>query len=447
MNNRLLTVLVCLLNPAIVSARPQKPANLEKTKAEEVPFAKPGQAKERAKQSEEERVVEALTKYTNREIDRLRDFTKLDDAAITDLKLGLKPLIAKTAKAHPGLLQPRIPPSAILDAIAQSAKTAVTDQDALAKYLEDMASRRAFAEQMAMQTYVYYIDSLVGLNNDQWEAVRQAGGQLHRQGDLSPMMLTYRDHQVPKADLRELIEILTEKQLRDLKKFTPLWRGGREAENLTRGLRDVAEMKVQQLDEIVQLSPAQRQRVAFVSQKTMIPNVVRRRMIARKILLNFGEIMKNPDDEPLLKEMSITEAMNISTARLPHLFADERWQKFVTATLTDQQAKNWQRFIDQRTDAAIDAQAAKLIRYFSEINLTGSQQLAAHQLFRKAVKSQGAKLENSFSLVTKAGILSVLTQQEIEETIGKENWPQVDEVVRKQFSIGQKNDKDAVNEN
>ena len=112
-------------------------------------------------------------------------------------------------------------------------------------------------------------------------------------------------------------------QLESLEKYSPMWRGGDEEDVLTTVFRNVADMKIRQLDEVVQLSAAQRQKLEFVSKKTIVPNLVRRRIVSRKLLKNFGEIIKNPEAEPLLKEMSLTEAMNLSTARLPQLFADD----------------------------------------------------------------------------------------------------------------------------
>ena len=71
-------------------------------KAEDVPFAVPGQEKEREQQNAEETVIDALTQYADRELARLQSFTMLSNGALANMKRELEPLIETTLKEHPG---------------------------------------------------------------------------------------------------------------------------------------------------------------------------------------------------------------------------------------------------------------------------------------------------------------------------------------------------------
>ena len=295
------------------------------------------------------------------------------------------------------------------------------------KSRNNLDARGEFELEMAMQTYVYYVDSLVALTSSQWDSVRSAGATLYRKGDLDPVNL--RNRTIPDPELAQLQRILTDAQLTSLKKFAPLWKGGDSVEELTTAFRQVAEMRVRQLDAEVQLSPAQRRNLEFVSKKTIVPNAVARRIKAKRNLDRFTEAMKRPGEldpaekERLLSKEFLLEATNMSTAQIPFLFADERWQKFVNSNLNDAQAKKWNKFANRRREAGIDLQAYDMARRISGVNLTAPQQIAIHEIFRKAVRSQGASLGGAFISVRDFDIVaSVTTKQKFIEAIGEENW-------------------------
>ncbi len=194
-------------------------------------------------------------------------------------------------------------------------------------------------------------------------------------------------------------------------------------------------MKVQQLDAEVELSPAQKRKLEFVSQNTIIPNVIERMIRANDDMLRFIESLKHGavTEEQLSKETPF-KSMNLWVARIPFLFAAERWRNFVSSTLNEEQTKKWDQFTDRRREAATDAQAFALGVCFSGLNLTGQQQVAAHKLFKRAVKSQGAKLENAFAMVRDYSILSaVTTEQEIVAAIGEANWAKLGDSQKQQI--------------
>ncbi len=152
-------------------------AQRDDIQAEEIPFALA--VNERLKRNKF-----GLTEKVQRELALLQDFTKLSDEAVSQLLLELKPLIQSTYEEHSELIGLRIPPDQILDVLIESAKPVVSDQQLLAQYRADRDARLMFAKKMAMQSYVYHVDSYVGLNAGQWEAVRQICEKLYRQGDI-----------------------------------------------------------------------------------------------------------------------------------------------------------------------------------------------------------------------------------------------------------------------
>ena len=318
-----------------------------------------------------------------------------------------------------------------------------TGADNIVGDAKDHNACREFAEEMAMQTYVYYVDSFVGLTSSQWEAVRKTGATLYRQGNLDLINLRHRDRKLPDPELAQLQRILTDAQLTSLKNFAPFWRGGDSAEDLTAALRQVAEMRIQQLDAEVQLSQVQKRSLVFVAKKTIVPNAVERRINAKKNLERFTEAMNRPDaldpaeKERLLSKEFVFEAMNMSTARIPFLFADERWQNFVNSNLNDTQAKKWKQFTNRRREAGIDLQAYDLARRISGVNLTAPQQIAVHEIFRRAITSQGANLGDAFILVRDFDVVaSVTTKQEFIEAIGEQNWAKLAESTKRSLSGG-----------
>lgn len=376
-------------------------ADLANLKAEDVPFAVPG---ELPKARDYRLAREAtLAAQVDRELQRLKRATKIGDRAYATLLPKLRPLIAEVIKEHPELTQPRVPPDRILDAIARLAKENVPDPPLLTKYLEDLETRRLFADSMAMQSYVYYVDSLAGLNSNQWEAVRKAGLRLYRQGDLDLNQLRNRDG-VPKPDHQELSKILTKTQLGYLRRFARIWRGQQTADEYTKAFRVVADIKVQQLDAEVQLTQSQRKKLDFVARNTIVPAAVERMMTMRNQYLS---------------------------SRVAFRFADERWSGFVRSTLSQRQAEIWQRFTDRRREAAVDAQAFAMSWPLWRRNLTGAQKFAVHALFRRAVQSQGVKLDRAFVTVANPRIVGeVTTEQDFIAAIGKEKWSQLDDYTR-----------------
>ena len=147
----------------------------------------------------------------------------------------------------------------------------------------------------------------------------------------------------------------------------------------------------------------------------------------------FAADAEKEDEKELSKEIPF-KSMNMWVARIPFLFAAERWRNFVNSTLNEEQTKKWNQFTDRRHEAATDAQAFALAACLSGLNLTGQQQLDAHKLFKRAVKSQGAKLEDAFALVRDYSILSaVTTEQEILAAIGEDNWEKLADSTKQQI--------------
>ena len=151
--------------------------------------------------------------------------------------------------------------------LVESAKQVVGDQKLLVKYREDLDARRTFDTTMAMQSYVYNVDSYVGLSADQWEPVRQICAKLYREGKCRRTCI---DSEESSIEREQLSRTLTESQLDYLQRFKPKWTGGEEPENLAPVMREVAEMRVRQVDAVVQLSPQQRTKLQFAAKRTMI---------------------------------------------------------------------------------------------------------------------------------------------------------------------------------
>ena len=191
-----------------------------------------------------------------------------------------------------------------------------------------------------------------------------------------------------------------------------------------------SDMRVRQLDAVVQLSPAQRTKLDFAAKKTIIPTAVARRIKVkddfRKLAEAFAE--KRPQ---LLSSAEVFDALFLSSARMPFFFPAERLEKFAATTLSKEQITKWTRFTDRRREAAIDAEAFAFGDYLAQIPLTSEQQIAAHQLLRRSIQAKGTELETAFAVMIDPNRLpAVATEQEFNAAIGEQNWAKLDEFAK-----------------
>ena len=288
---------------------------------------------------------------------------------------------------------------------------------------------------MAMQSYVYHVDSYVGLSDEQWEPIRQICAKLYRQGDC---LRTCIDTENSDAERKQLSETLTESQLGYLQKFKPKWTGGDEPENLAPAMREIAEMRVRQVDAVVQLTPEQRTKLQFAAKRTMIPSAVERKI---KIKADFKDLaMTLGGMKPkTLTNKEIFDAWNLHGASIPFFFAEHRWEKFIAATLTPDQINKWTRFTDRRREAAIDVEAFNLGDYLAPLPLTSEQQIAAHNLLKRSIQAKGATLESAFATMNNpSSIPAMTTQQEFVAAIGEDNWSKLDDFTKRELPTKRK---------
>ena len=356
-----------------------------------------------------------------RELKLLQGFVGLSNDAAAEIERKVKPTFE--ANRH---FEPSIPSQEVLQALVLAAKEAGSDEQLLAEYQEDLQSRLAFEQEMRMQGDVFFINAIVGLRDDQWELVRKASGESYRKHQREYWSLTwYMDSS--QVELESLRKVLDVKQNECLDVFGPNTDNEKDVARLLKKFRLVAPMKLRQLDAIVELSEPQKAKLRLAGSTTLTrSSVLQKKRLDLNDKKNWDSLM-NGTTNPDLTDNEKLEVTNFKNLRLPMLFDENRWQAFVTSTLTDEQELVWMRFAKRRLQVAFDVQAYRIGNYFSELPLTGKQRRAVHELLKRSVELQENKLKNAFYRVINPNLLPVVaTEAEFIAAVGKDNWAKVD---------------------
>ena len=139
-----------------------------------------------------------------------------------------------------------------------------------------------------MQCFVQNVDDYAGLSNEQWKEARALAAELYQQGRINAATIrfqySFRGRGVP-----ELKALLTDKQLGYLDKAATDLGVGRDhpreerKSKYTARLREVAEMRLNQLDAVVDLTPNQKTKLGFAARRTIVPQAIKKKLDAQDL--------------------------------------------------------------------------------------------------------------------------------------------------------------------
>ena len=237
--------------------------------------------------------------------------------------------------------------------MVKTVEKTVKDKNHYLAYRNDVETRLAFRRRIVVSGLMLKLHRDVGLRSGQRAAAMKLAARLFDQ-DRIDAMSAGSDLLLETNDGKALASVLDKAQLQYLRTFsaepaflideddqpkkqpTPEQR----REELRTTLKEVAKMKIQQLDAELKLTQKQSKRLQLVS-KGVIGKLVGKRLAAEDKLDIPDEIIGMND----IGTVDI-EAMDVAFAGVVSLFVsdDKLWNRRLNAILTESQRAKWQEF-------------------------------------------------------------------------------------------------------
>lgn len=384
--------------------------------------------------------VDRLSAAVDTEMKILQKFTKLSDESIEGLKLGLKPFLNAERKrlnnassffGGPELLTPKT-----LKAIANAADAIVSDSKLVEQYREDAKCRTDFQRDAAITSTLASIDSWVGLSAKQVKPIQDELGKLYDKGSLAfaPMI---EFQALGGADKLKSIEpLLREDQRRFFKRFGKESRNGFAAvvteagtepdrekarKELKDKLRDVAEMKIGQLNTEFDLSTKQLRRLELLG-KRVISKALDVRMAAEEEYRQYMERIQAGGGGGVVQMDQ--KMMGILSAHPVQLFESQtEWDKFVGGTISESQ----QETLKKSKIAGLKRNSSMLsymlvLSLGRQFSMNGKQQVATHKLFSDKFGPIPMPSMGGLGMMDTYAKLLAISEDEYKAAMGDENW-------------------------
>lgn len=389
-------------------------------------------------------VKSLLNRAVEEELAILQEITELSDEAIAGMRLGVTPLIAKSARnlsksqdiRFAGSLS--MPPQ-MMDAIAAAARTVVTDKDRLAMYLEDVQVRREFSIRTNATAFLATLDNLVGLTSAQMADVSRVARKLSADGKLGDATNVMLGQAGLSIKSEELAGVLTKQQLKHYERFNAyrpmafLGNFGKQEQSeddrraeLADTLRAVASMKIDQLEAELKLSASQRRRLELVSKKVVAETLEQR----LKAEARYREWARGIQGGNAGNEID-PQTVDTVQASPVHLFeADESWDRFVRSTLSDDQNQAWQKSTGSRMERGQRVVGLLLVTAFKrELTLNGRQIKALHNLLSKHVGPRRSATFNPITGMQSFAAIVDIPENDYVAAIGRDNWQKFEPIL------------------
>lgn len=381
-------------------------------------------------------------KALEREFKLLQSATELNAEQIAGLKLGIKPLVAKREKqVSNDFMEGMYLNRTILIALA-GAVDAIADDNAKARaYAVDLRRKADFQQEATVASLVESIDSCVGLTSNQAKQIAVVANKLFEEETLSFSFMMSLQSFGSKAQLKPILDLLTERQRGFFDQFE---KGGfSRAEYIAPGaddkgatssdlkatLQDVATMKINRLRGQLGLTPKQVQRLELVSKK-IVSNALKLRDRSQIAYDKFTEASENGG---AVGRANI-ELMAVLSASPVHLFETQKdWEKFVAKVLTDEQQTAWKEITDETAKRKRRVLGYMLVMAFQrELDFSGKQMFATHKLIWPRFGEVRSVSMNAIGAMNSYATLLDIKEDQYIAAMGADNWakfkPQLDQL-------------------
>ncbi len=322
----------------------------------------------------------------------------------------------------------QIPPD-VFEKLQVIFKSQIDDQPGVKAYLDDLALRQRFEQEGAVDHLVCTLDRGVGLSTVQIEQLVPLAENMVRTGRLAVPSLEGGGFSSPTDVLEPLKKLLSEDQIdswnlngEEALRRTNVFdaRTSDSMENrraqLTRQLKAIANARINQLKQDLDLPPEQVRKLQVAAKGTYYA-LVRQRLNAE-------------DRYQSIKSRGQTPSPNTDNARLARssrisLFHGySRWPSLLRSTLTEDQWERVQTLYDERyVRGARRTATSMMLSMCDGMSLRGIQQLELRDLFVQHMPSRPRKRRQFSNMFPQYKPLLALPDEDYINIVGEDNWP------------------------